>query len=83
MSFAWPGLGDLASLSLADFHQRLQAPAREEYRVGGVEHLGRIVRSPRAVFLAGREATVVGVGQALGADEFRAGERYPHRAPRA
>lgn len=81
MSFAWPELGDLASLSLAEFHQRLQALAldREEYRVGGVEHLWRIARSPRAVFLAARGETVVGVGRALGAYEFRAGERYPHR----
>jgi hypothetical protein len=84
VAFAWGELGDLSTMSRETFHQRLQALAieREEYRLGGVEHLWRIARSPRAVFLAARGTeAVLGVGRATGAYTYVTGDRFPHHIP--
>ena len=84
VAFAWGDLGDLSTMSREAFHERLQALAidREEYRLGGVEHLWRIAHSPRAVFLAARGTeAVLGVGRVTGAYSYIAGDRYPHHLP--
>ncbi|MFO0609369.1 MAG: AAA family ATPase [Polyangiales bacterium] len=84
VAFAWPELGDLTALSREEFHQRIQALAidREEYRLGGVEHLWRIAHSPRAVLVAARGTdAVLGVGRVTGRYEFVGNDRFPHRVP--
>ena len=84
IAFAWAELGDLSSLSREEFARRLQGLAIEHdtFRLGGVEHLWRITRSERAVFVAARDGSaILGVGRVTGRYEYRAGERFPHRIP--
>ena len=83
MAFAWPELGDLASLSLEMFRERVAtlAVVHAAFREPGIEHLWHLARSAEGTLLVASRAPdlVLGLGRVTGAYRFLTGDAYPHR----